>query len=260
MIRMFEEERLQAISQYVQSHSRASVSELCELLTVSESTVRRDLKELEAMGMLKRTHGGAVFLDAVSFEPTYREKEDQDRKEKELIAKKAVELIEEGDSLIIDSGTTASYLAAELSKFKNLTVVTNSIILAQQLSPLPSINIMLTGGTLRQNTMALVGPLAEASLDKIRVDKAFIATNGFDAKFGLTTPNIVEASIKQKMMSVANQVFVIADHTKIGHVSFAKFGNPADVNACITGNLISDENKLEFESKNIKMYLVGEDE
>jgi DeoR family fructose operon transcriptional repressor len=256
MIYMYEEERLQKISEYVQNKTRASVQKLCEIFNVSESTIRRDLSELENRKLLKRTHGGAICLESVSFEPTYSEKEDKYRDEKQLIAEKASELIEEGDSLIIDAGTTTLYLAAELSKFKNLTVVTNSINLIQQLSDIQGINIMATGGMLRKNTMALAGPVAEESLERIRVDKAFIATNGLDAKIGLTTPNVLEASIKQKMMNVSDQVIIMADHSKIGKVSFAKFGDLTDVDACITGDSISNEQMAELERANIKVYLV----
>lgn len=252
---MFEEERLNKIAEYVQNRSRASVLELCSSFHVSESTVRRDLTELENRNLLKRTHGGAVSLQSVSFEPTYSEKEDKYRDEKALIAKKAAEFIKDGDSLLIDSGTTTLYLSSELLKFHNLTVVTNSINLVQKLSSMPGIEIISTGGALRENTMAFVGPLAESSLNHLHVDKAFIATNGLDAEEGLTTPNIVEASIKQKMISIADQVFILADHSKIGCVSFAKFGDLSDVDACITSSDISDELKMQFEKKDIKLYL-----
>ena len=253
---MFEEERLQKIAEYVHNKSRASVQELCHLFEISESTARRDLKVLEQRGLLKRSHGGAVYLQSVGFEPTYSEKEDKYKNEKQSIAKKAAELIEEGDTLIIDSGTTTLFMASELSKFRDLTVVTNSINLIQRLSGFSNINIISTGGTLRTNTMALAGPIAEESLERIRVDKAFIGTNGLNTKAGLTTPNILEASIKDKMISVSDQVFILADHSKIGCVSFAKFGNLSDVNVCITSDEIPKEQKLELERNNIKLYLV----
>jgi DeoR family fructose operon transcriptional repressor len=256
---MFEEERLHRIAEYVQNKSRASVLELCDLFQVSESTVRRDLKELENRNVLKRTHGGAVNFNTVGFEPTYSEKEDKYKDEKERIAKRAAEFIEDGDSLIIDSGTTTQYLAYELSKFKDLTVVTNSINLIQKLSALQGINIISTGGMLRTNTMALAGPMAEKSLERIRVDKAFIGTNGLNLEAGLTTPNMVEASIKQKMISVADQVFIMADHTKIGCVSFAKFGELSDIDACITGNMIPKEDILELERNDVRLCLTGTD-
>lgn len=254
---MFEEERLHKIAEYVQNKSRATVSELCESFDISESTARRDLTELENRRLLKRTHGGAVSIESVAFEPTYFEKEDKYRKEKENIAKKAAEYIEDGDTLIIDSGTTTLFLASELAQFKNLTVVTNSINLITKLALLPDITVISTGGTLRKNTLAFVGPVAEQMLDSLRVDKAFIATNGIDINRGLTTPNIVEAATKRKMISVADQVFILSDRSKFGRVSFAKFGELEDIDACITGAEISEKQLTEFESKNVKIYTAG---
>ncbi len=256
---MFEEERLHKIAKYVQEQSRASVQELCSLFQVSESTVRRDLSELENRNLLKRTHGGAVYLQPVGFEPTYREKEDRYRSEKAKIAKKAAEFIQEGDTLIIDAGTTTLYLTQELTQFKELTIITNSIVLLQKLSSCKGLQVMSTGGILRENTMALVGPGAEDSLDRFRVDKAFMATNGFDLQMGFTTPNLLEASTKQKMMRVAEQVYVLADHSKAGHVSFAKFGTLADVDGLITGDSISEAQKTAIEKHHTKLYLVHTD-
>lgn len=258
MAGLFEEERLQKITEYVGKFTRVSVQQLCDIFDVSESTVRRDLKELESRGLLKRTHGGAVHIDSVAFEPSYHDKEDKYRNEKQKIAKKAAELIEDGDSLIIDSGTTTYYLADELTRFRNLRVVTNSILLAQKLSELPGVEVMSTGGILRKNTMALVGPVAEEVLEKFRADKAFIGTNGLDVKFGLTTPNIVEASIKHKMMTVSDQVIVLADHTKIGAVSFSKFGSLSDIDDCVTGNEIQQAQKNELENQGVALYFADE--
>jgi DeoR family transcriptional regulator, fructose operon transcriptional repressor len=252
---MFEEERKQLIVNYVLSKSRVSVQELCKLLDVSESTIRRDLSDLEEQKLLKRTHGGAISINTVNFEPTYSEKVDQFREEKIRIAKKAAEFIEDGDSLIIDAGSTTFYLAAELAKFRGLTVVTNSIPLMQKLSSIPDINIVATGGALRTITMAFTGPLSENVLDHIHVDKAFIGTNGLDLEAGLTTPNVAEASIKHKMISIANQVFVLADHSKIGCVSFSRFGTIDEIDTCITSEAVSEEQKAAFESKNVQLIV-----
>ena len=253
---IFEEERLQQIASYVQKNFRASVQELCHEFQVSESTIRRDLHELETRNLLKRAHGGAVFVDLVKFEPTYYEKEDRYQKEKQNIAKMAAELIHEGDTLIIDSGTTTYYMADELMKFHNLTVVTNSILLTQKLSGQNGVEVISTGGLLRKNTMALVGPVAEDVLGKFHADKVFLGTNGIDGKYGLTTPDIVEASVKNKMISVADQVILLADHSKIGMVSFTKFGNLQDVDICITGELLPEEQKKEFEKRQIQTLFV----
>ena len=252
---MFEEERKQIILSYVKNNSRVSVHEICEMLNVSESTIRRDLSDLENKKLLKRTHGGALDIRSVNFEPTFSEKEDKFKEEKAKIAKKAAEFIQDGDSLIIDSGTTTIYLANELIRFKGLTVVTNSIPLMQRLSTISDIEIVATGGVLRKNTMAFAGPLSEAVLGHVHVDKAFIGTNGLDLEAGLTTPNVGEASIKQRMISIANQVYVLVDHSKIGQISFAQFGEIADVDACITSAGITEEQINAFESKNIPLYI-----
>jgi DeoR family transcriptional regulator, fructose operon transcriptional repressor len=253
---VYEEERKQKILEYISNNARTSVQELCDLLNVSKATVRRDLTELENGKLLKRTHGGAIGLHSVNFETTYGEREVQFQEEKMLIAKKAAEFIEDGDSLLIDSGTTTYCLVSELSRFKDLTVVTNSVLLMQELSFIPNIEIVSVGGNLRRNTMAFTGPFAESLLERIRVDKAFLATNGVDVAEGLTTPNIVEASIKSKMISIANQVYVLADHSKIGRVSFAKFGCIKDINACITSSIVSEELKNDFRKADAELCLV----
>lgn len=254
---VFEEERLQKINQYIQNNARASVHRLCELLDVSESTIRRDLTELERRQLLKRTHGGAIRMESVGFEPSYLEKADQQREEKQKIAEKAAELIQDGDSLLVDAGTTTLYLAPHLARFHRLTVVTNSIHLIQQLSTTPDITLLSTGGVLRPNTMALVGPVAEDVLGQVRVDKAFIAVNGIDKEMGLTTPNITEASVKKKMMQVADQIYVLADHSKIGRVSFAKFGGLDEIDGCVTSDLVGSVQAGEFTNRGVRLYLAG---
>lgn len=249
---MYGEERKLIILEYVQQHSRASVQELSQHLQVSESTIRRDLKELEDVKLLNRTHGGAISLQGVNFEPTYREKEDKFRREKEAIARKAVELIEEGDTILLDSGTTTFHLAQELKSFSRLTVVTNSLILAEELEGVPGIEVLVTGGSLRRETLALVGPIAEQALDRVRVDKAFIATNGVDLTEGLTTPNLIEAATKTKMIKAAKQVILLADHSKVGKVSFAKFAEVTEIQKCIIDhgaaeNIVKEMRKLGIE-------------
>lgn len=188
-------------------------------------------------------------------EQTYNEKKDRFREEKQSIAAKAASLIEDGDSVLIDSGTTTLYLAPYLATFKQLTVVTNSINLMQQIASLPNVTLICVGGMLRSNTMALVGPVTEENLMRIRVDKAFIATNGIDVDMGLTTPNMLEASTKQKMIQVAEQVYVLADHSKIGRISFAKFGSIGEIDGCITSPLVPEDRKQELVEKGIPFFI-----
>lgn len=253
---LYEEERRSKIIEYLQEHSRASVQELCKICEVSESTVRRDLQDLEEDKLLRRTHGGALCLENVNFESAFIEREDKLRSEKEMIAHKAVEFIQDGDTLIIDSGTTTVYLANEIKKFSNLKVVTNSLIVAQELQGVSGIEVVIVGGMLRQNTLAMVGPLAEQSLSLLRVDKAFMATNGLDFTSGLTTPNILEAATKTKMIAIAKQVILLADHTKFGKVAFAKFADLSSVDICIVDDKTSKDMLEEMAKLEIAVCVV----
>ncbi|MEZ0535638.1 DeoR/GlpR family DNA-binding transcription regulator [Caldicellulosiruptoraceae bacterium PP1] len=254
---MFEEERKQKIVQYVQEHLRASVQELSYLFNVSESTIRRDLKELEDAKLIKRTHGGAVSLESVNFEPTFIEKEDKFKNEKEKIAKKASEFIQKGDTILIDSGTTTLYLAKELKKVSDITVVTNSIIIAYELQTQDNIEIVIIGGTLRKNTRALVGPISEYALNMLRVDKAFIATNGIDVEEGLTTPNIIEAATKRKMIEISKETILLADHSKVGKVSFAQFADISDIDKWVTDEKVEANIISRIENKGTTIYIAN---
>jgi DeoR family fructose operon transcriptional repressor len=230
---MFEEERKRSILQFVEKHTRASVQELGQELSVSESTVRRDLKELEEARLLKRTHGGAVSLQSVNFEAAFPDKEDRFLDEKLRIARKAVEMIQEGDAILLDGGTTTLQIARALKSFRHLKVITNSIMALNELKDCRNIEVSITGGMLRPDTMAFVGPMTERSLDMVRVDKAFLGTNGLDLREGITTPNMLEAATKRKMISVAKQTILLADHSKIGQISFCKVADLQEMDHCI---------------------------
>ncbi|KXG43104.1 DeoR/GlpR family DNA-binding transcription regulator [Tepidibacillus infernus] len=254
---MFSEERKTKILEYVQKYARASVPELAELFQVSESTVRRDLKELEDEKLIKRTHGGAIPIEGVNFEPTFQEKEDRYSKEKEMIAKKATDFIEEGDTILLDSGTTIYYLVKELKRFNRLTVVTNSLVFAQELQDIKGIEVIIIGGSLRKETLALVGPFAEQSLSMIKVDKAFIATNGIDLKEGITTPNLLEAATKRRMIQSAKQVILLTDHSKIGKVAFAKVADLQEIDKYVIDDGISESVVKQLNDLGVDLYLVS---
>lgn len=253
---MFGEERKLKILEYVNENSRAAVQELSDYLNVSEATVRRDLKELEKAKLLNRTHGGAISLQGVNFEPPYNEKKDRLKREKEAIGRRAVELIEEGDTILLDSGTTTFQLALELKSFSRLTVVTNSMLIAQELQAESELEVILTGGSIRRETLALVGPLADQVLDKVRVDKAFIATNGLDLAAGLTTPNVLEAATKAKMIKTAKKVILISDHSKVGKVAFARFAELKEIHKCIIDDGVPDRMVKEMTKLGMDVQIV----
>jgi DeoR family fructose operon transcriptional repressor len=253
---LYSEERKKIVLDYIQKYGKASVQELTEVLQVSEATVRRDLKDLEDAKLLKRTHGGALSLQNVNFEPTVGEKKVTHLKEKHAIAKKAVKLIDEGETILLDAGTTTFELAKELKSFAKLTVVTNAINISHELLSHPGIEVLVVGGMLRKETLAMVGPVAEQSLDMIRVDKLFLAINGLDLEAGLTTPNLIEAATKRKMIKIAKQVFLLADHSKVGKVSQAKVADIFEVNQVILDNAVAEDTLNQLKKMGITVHLV----
>ncbi|MEK3786180.1 MULTISPECIES: DeoR/GlpR family DNA-binding transcription regulator [Paenibacillus] len=253
---LYEEERKPRLLQYIQQNQRASVQVLSEVFQVSESTIRRDLKELEEAQLLKRTHGGAVSLESANIEPAIIDKEDLFREEKAAIAREAAELIRPGDTLLLDAGTTTLHLAREIRRMSDIRVVTNSLLVLNELKDCRDIEVSLTGGMLRPETQAFVGPITEAALDMIRVDKAFIAMNGIDARAGLTTPNMVEAAAKRKMMDIANEVVLLADHSKFGKVAFAKVAELSQVHHGIFDKEVPENSILAMRKLGIVVTIV----
>lgn len=256
---MYEVERKRRILELLKEHQRVDVQGLNQILQVSDSTIRRDLKELEDQNLLKRTHGGAVPVQNVNFEPTFVEKEISNSDRKKLIAKKAVEQIRENDVILLDSGTTMLYLAMELKRFRKLTVVTNGIPIAQELEAADGIDLILIGGSLRKGILSLVGPFAEQILDRLHVDKAFIGTNAIHPEEGLSTPNIDEASIKRKMIACANKAILLADSSKVGDVNLVKFASLKDIDLFITDDQASEEHLREIEEKGVEIQIVDGD-
>ncbi|MNH92091.1 Glucitol operon repressor [compost metagenome] len=255
---LFEEERKSQLVQYLERNQRASVQELSENFEVSESTIRRDLKELEEAKLLKRTHGGAVALQSAGFEPSILDKEDVLRPEKERIAREAARRIREGDTILLDSGTTTLHLAREIKQFNSIRVITNSMLVLNELKDSRNIEVTLLGGILRPETQAFVGPMTEQSLEMIRVDKAFIATNGIDLKQGITTPNLVEASTKRKMIRIAGEVILLTDHSKIGKVAYAKFADISDIHHCIIDQGVRTDFVNELKKLEVDVTLASE--
>ncbi len=254
---LYGEERKKQIIELVNQNGRASVQDLSASFQVSESTIRRDLKELEEERKIKRAHGGAVSLQSVNFEPSVTEKEVRYKSEKRAIAQLAATFIEDGDTILIDSGTTTIHLIPELKSFTDITVVTNSLLIAQELQLNEGIDVIVLGGSLRRETQSLVGPVTNKALHMIRVDKGFIATNGLDLEEGLTTPNLIEAETKYHMMQAAKQVLVLTDHSKVGKVSFAKVAGLQDIDACITDSGVPNHMVQQLEEQGVDMHIVN---
>jgi DeoR/GlpR family transcriptional regulator of sugar metabolism len=209
-------ERKRLIAESLRSRGVVSVAEMAGLLLTTEITVRRDLRAMAKEGLLVRAHGGAVLPATTGHEPSYSEKARQAGAEKASIAKLAVDMIRPGDSILLGPGTTTQALARLLVDFPELTVVTNSLLVAQALMGANRIEVILTGGTLRRSIHALVGSAAEDSVRALRASQAFISGNGFTAARGLSTPSPLVAATDRAFAGAAKHVVVLADHTKIG--------------------------------------------
>ena len=216
---MLKTERKQLILEELQEHHVVSLEKLISLLETSESTVRRDLDELEAENKLRRIHGGAELPHSLQQEESIQEKSVKNLQEKKLLAHKAVSLIKEKDVIFIDAGTTTAFLIKELSN-KDITVVTNSIHHAVQLVE-KQIPTVMVGGSVKMTTDASIGGVALNQINQLHFDRAFIGMNGVDENY-YTTPDMEEGAIKRAIIDNAKQTYVLVDASKVGQTCFAK--------------------------------------
>jgi DeoR/GlpR family transcriptional regulator of sugar metabolism len=226
-------ERLEKIVAVLKQRHVARVQELCDATGASPATVRRDLAELESRGQLHRVHGGAVYAESRLEEPLFDDKATLAAPQKQRIAEKARALIKPGDSVFLDGGSTVLALARLLADASDIMVVTNSLRVAGLLAG-GGPRMILIGGELRRLSQTFVGTLTEPLIDQLHVDKAFMGTIGLSADAGLTTTDPREAQTKSLVMRHARQVILLADSSKLGKVSFVRFGFLKDVDLLIT--------------------------
>ena len=233
---MYAEERQQAMAQLISSQGRLSVARLADEFDVTTETVRRDLSTLDRMGLVRRVHGGAVPAGSLTvIESGISERDRANTPAKDAIAAAAVALLPPPESVVvIDAGSTTVRLAAALPREHRLTVVTHAVPVAARLAGLPQIELHLLPGKVRATTHAAVGSDTVAALRELRVDVAFVATNGLTAEHGLTTPDREEAATKRAIIGCARRTVVLADATKIGVETAVRFAALADVDALVT--------------------------
>lgn len=208
-------ERQQKIVELVNQKASIRVSELSRIFSVTEETIRRDLEKLEGEEKLRRSHGGAVSVQEGSPEIPYFQREITNVDEKREIAAEAVKKVEPGDRIILDASSTTWYMAKILPDMP-LTVLTNSVKVAVELSSKKKVTVISTGGMLLSGSLSYVGPLAERSLDTYHVSKAFVSCKGLHLQRGVSESNELQARIKEKMIQIADQVYLMIDHSKFG--------------------------------------------
>lgn len=256
---MYPEERQQAIASLVMSRGRASVAELAETYAVTTETVRRDLAILDRAGLLRRVHGGAVPTRALHVVESGVVERDATRTAyKDAIARAAVDFFPlSGCSVLFDAGTTTARVAALLPTDRDLTVVTNSVPIAARVSALPTVNLQLLGGRVRGLTQAAVGEQTLRALETMRVDVAFIGTNGITVRHGLSTPDSEEAAVKRAMVDCSNYVVAVADSSKIGQEEFVSFAPITKVDALVTDTEISTADRAELGANGVEVVLAA---
>lgn len=253
---MLNEERRRSIIDILNREGRVLVTDLASQFRTSQITIRKDLEALDAQGLIQRTHGGALPLHAGALlDPTLREKEKLHRKEKMRIAMAAAKLVEEGQSVLLDSGTTTTAIAAALKHFAKLTVITNATNIAAELAG-TNIEVILTGGTLRKNSFSLVGPIAEQTLRQLSADILFLGVDGFDTRSGLFTPNILEAQVNRIMVEISSRAIVVCDSSKFGRRSLCNIMPPSAVDQVITDKGVGKHDLELLRDTGVKVTLV----
>jgi DeoR family transcriptional regulator of aga operon len=253
---MLIDERRHHILELIQEQGRVLVGELSKELRVSQITIRKDLDHLEAKGLVQRSHGGALRIQSSALvDPALQEKQQRNFYEKQRISAAAVKMVKEGQCIILDSGTTTTAIAAGLKQFKQLTIITNAINIAADLAG-TDLEVILVGGSLRKNSLSLVGPLAEDNLEEMHADILFLGVDGFDLEVGVTTPNFLESRVNRAMVKAAKLVIAVCDSSKLNRRSLSRIVPLSAIHHLITDRKLPNEAAEALRGQNISVTLV----
>jgi DeoR/GlpR family transcriptional regulator of sugar metabolism len=234
-------ERHNQIRALVNKQGRATVQELSAQFGVSEATVRRDLEELDGLGQLRRTHGGAVQAEKTSKEPPMIQRIGVKHDEKTRIGKAAAELIQDNETIFLGSGTTVIEIARNLPPDINLTVITNSLPVVNELVSHPGIELVVIGGMLRRSELSMVGHVAEQAVHEFRADRIFLGMHAIDVNCGFTSDFLPEIMTDRAVMSIGRQVIIVADHSKFDRISSVLVAPVTSANVIVTDTDTSAE-------------------
>ncbi len=260
---MLSEQRYEEIYQLLEREGSVRTITLCDALQTSRETIRRDLETMEAKGLLRRIRGGAMKLEVPQNKDltytSFSKRREEHISDKEAIALEAVNHICEGQAIALDSGTTALFLAkAVKARFRSLTVVTNSLAVAQELAGAEGITLVLTGGVYRADEEAFVSDVATLIFSRINVDIFFLTTCGISVERGVTYQRMDEISVQNKMMEAADRTIVLADSSKMGNNSLVKMCGLEDISMVITDSGVSAAQAEAFESAGVRVVISKE--
>jgi len=252
---LFAEERRRMIAADLQVRGRVLAGELAKRYGVTEETIRRDLKWLEAAGKAVRTHGGALWRGEAGLLPPLAIRQGKSYAAKRAIGAYAAGLVNDGQAIFIDSGSTALELARSLRQKKNLHVVTNSLLVANELATGEGIEVHMPGGTLRADEMCLVGPEAVAGLAHYRADLAFISCAGVDPKSGVAVYNSFQAEVKRAMLRHAARRVLLVDSTKLGQVALVQVAKCDEFDLMITDSGAGEDKTILFRQAGVEVAI-----
>lgn len=252
---IFQEERREQILKILEDENRVMTKDLHLKFNTTAVTIRKDLAILEQKGSLQRTHGGAIKSKELFPGLALNKKEKLFLDEKISIVKSAAKLISSGDTIILDSGSTISLLAKEIKHLSGITVITNAINIASELSQ-SDMDVILTGGSLQKESSTLIGPLADEVIQRLSAGKLFIGVDGIDFEVGLTTPNILEANTSRMMMNISGEKILLVDSSKFGRRSLGVISKVKDIDKVITTKKLSDSEIEKFTDCGVEVIIV----
>ncbi|MBX2997056.1 MAG: DeoR/GlpR transcriptional regulator [Caldilineaceae bacterium] len=247
-------ERQDALRRRIQQQSRITVAEICAEFAVSEATARRDLDALTEQGDVRRVHGGALALRSAPPEPPVLQRTVEQADLKKRIGQVAAAEIVDGETIFLGSGTTVYEVARHLAG-REVTVITNSLLVINELSQAPKISLISLGGAFRRSELSFIGHITEQSLAELRADRVIIGIRAVDPEEGLTNDYLAETRTDRAILRIGRQVILVADHTKIGRVSTAFVAPVAAIHTLVTTREIDSRLVAPFESKGVQVRL-----
>jgi DeoR/GlpR family transcriptional regulator of sugar metabolism len=252
---MLSNQRRDKILDLLKEDGSAKVNELARIFKVTEVTIRQDLEKLDKEGLVVREHGG-VYLKTVEDQVrNFALINQENLREKEIIAQKCLDFINPGDVIILDSGSTTTEIAKKIKDISGLTVITNALNIALMLGANPNIHVVMTGGEFKPPTLSLTGQKAADFFKGLNVQKLFLATAGISLKSGLTYPSISDLVVKKAMIDAADITYLVADSTKIGKNAFASLGALSLIDYIITDEGIQEKHKEVFKDNEIELII-----
>lgn len=252
-------ERKQEILKIITKDKSVKVNVLSEMFDVTEETIRRDLEKLEKENFVKRTYGGAVVLDNVSEETSFTERAQEHMDEKRHLAKYVSEFIKDGDTIMMDSSTTALEVLRRIDPELSVTIISNSVSAALEAAKNSNIKFISTGGILNHRTMSFDGPLACKTLANYYADKAIISVKGLDRKKGLMDSREVSAESKQVMIDSAKQIILMADESKFDKTALLKVSGFDRIDVLVTNHVMSDEWAALMEENQVQVVVIPDE-